>query len=143
MIPNIYVAGPSKELERCQHWIARLKQEGFCVTYDWTVPVAEFGSAGEKLEDSQLRSYVRSDLRGIDEAHILWVLAPSPDSHTIGAWFEFGYAFATFTQMGVQQRSQILVSPPVSERCLFALLPLVTECETDEEAFEAIQRWPA
>jgi hypothetical protein len=140
MIPRVYVAGASRELERCQKWIALLNGEGIRVTYDWTKPVEKYGSEGSALEAHQLRMFARNDLRGIDDADIVWVLAP--EATTVGAWVELGYAINRFTMPGYGNK-RIVISPPISARVIFARLPVVVECATDDVAFEWIQRFPA
>ncbi len=131
MIPNIYVAGASKELDRCKHWIKALADEGFRITCDWTKAVEKYGSQGDGLTDPELRMFARQDLRGVDEAHVLWVLAPQ-QSPSKGAWIEFGYALGT--------KKRIVISPPVSDSVIFAKLLTVTECKTDQDAFDWIQK---
>ena len=135
MTSSIYVAGASTEIQRAAGWIAKLTQEGFRVTYDWTKAVGEFGSYGEELRDHERRMYARSDLRGVTEANIFWLLAPV-GATTVGAWIEMGFALALVDNT----KRCIVVSPPVSEKVIFATLPAVLEFETDEAAFEQICR---
>lgn len=140
MIPSVYVAGASKELDRCTRWIQALKQEGIHVTYDWTEAVAKFGSFGTTLKDYEKRAFARADLRGVQEASLLWLLAPASTSTSVGAWIELGYALrgaGDFPDLA-PGRKKIVVSPAVSDRCIFALLPSVIEFASDEEAFRAI-----
>lgn len=135
MIPSVYVAGASKELERCKRWIAELEKTGIRVTTDWTKPVEKYGSAGLELSQPEKWFFARGNLRGIDEATLVWLLAPPLEATSVGMWIEFGYAlYAT-------NRKKILVSPPVSNRCIFATLPQVVEFATDEEVFAFIQEY--
>lgn len=132
MIPKVYVAGSSKELERCSNWIEQLQQEGIEVTYNWVPAVTRELSGEEVYRDFQLRSFARNDLRGVDEANLVWLLAPTT-SHTRGAWVEMGYALA----LG----RRIVVSPPVSTSgMIFARLQGVVECDTDELAYQWVLR---
>jgi len=138
MIPSVYLAGASKELERCQRWIQALRQEGIPITYDWTIPVTSFGSSGPALKDYEKRAFARADFRGVQEADVLWLLVPAAPS--TGAWVELGYALrgaGDFPDLR-PGRKKIVVSPPCSDRCIFALLPAVVEYASDEEAFAAI-----
>lgn len=133
MIPKVYVAGASSEIERCRKWIQRLGKEGIPITYDWTKSVEEFGSAGSGLRAHQLRMFARFDLQGVQDADLLWLLAPI-EGKTIGAWIEFGYALST----RVSGVPNILVSPPISEKVIFARLQAVREFKVDLEAFQWI-----
>lgn len=139
MIHSVYCAGASKELDRCTRWIQALQREGIHVTYDWTVSVAKFGSAGAELKDYEKRAFARADLRGVEEASVLWLLAPAPTSTSTGAWIELGFALrGAGDHPHLNDARKIVVSPPVSDRCIFALLPSVIEFASDEEAFAAI-----
>ena len=135
MIPSVYVAGVSKELERCKYWIAELEKTGIRVTTDWTKPVEKYGSSGVELSQAEKWFFARANLRGIQESDIMWLLAPPPEATSIGMWIEFGYSF--------WQVRKILISPPVSDRCIFATLPQVLEFATDEEAYKFIQEYRA
>jgi hypothetical protein len=137
MIPSIYIAGASKELARSRHWIEELSKIGFRITHDWTEAVAKYGSCGAELSAAERGFHARSDLRGIDEAHVVWLLAPPPEATSIGMWIEFGYALNT------RNKTKIVVSPPISDRCIFANLVQVIEFPNDEEAFAYIQEYRA
>lgn len=134
---NVYIAGASSEAVRAQHWIDRCKEEGLRITYDWTVPVLEHGTMGEELTQARKRFYARADLRGIEEAEVFWLLSPSPGLTTIGAWIEMGYAMAAFRHLPTRG---VVVSPPVSDRTIFAELQKVIELDSDELAFEHLLR---
>lgn len=132
MIPSVYVAGASKEFDRAKRWIDELEKTGIRVTYDWTKAVEKYGSCGSALTKSEKWFFARGDLRGIDEATFVWLLAPPVEATSIGMWIEFGYALYV-------QSKKILISPPVSDRCIFAELAQVVEYPTDEEAYAFIQ----
>lgn len=138
MITTVYVAGASAEIKRAAGWIDKLSLEGFRVTYDWTEAVSKFGSYGNTLRDHERRMYARSDLRGIAEASIFWLLVPPPGVPTTGAWVELGFALALAGHEFPVKHKRILVSPPVSESMIFATLPAVIEFEDDAKAFEWI-----
>lgn len=57
---KVYVAGASAEIDRAQRWIRELTHFGFEVTLDWTIPVAQHGSAPSEHEE-RLR-YALADL---------------------------------------------------------------------------------
>lgn len=132
MIPSVYVAGASKKLERAKHWMDELEKTGIRVTHDWTKAVEKYGSCGAELSLAEKWFFARADLRGIDEAHVVWLLAPPVEATSIGMWIEFGYALNTVGK-------KILVSPPVSDRCIFSTLAQVLEFASDDEAFAFIQ----
>ncbi len=87
---KVYVAGASAELERARRAISMLELAGFEVTFDWTAPVAEHGSAHP--DPDECRAYAQTDEDAVDESHLLWLLVPHAD--TKGAWWEAGRARA-------------------------------------------------
>lgn len=134
MIPSVYVAGASREFVRSRHWMDELEKTGIRITHDWTKTVEKYGSCGAELSPAEKWFFARADLRGIDEAHVVWLLAPPVEIVTIGMWVELGYTLGTSTV-----KKTIVVSPPVSDRCIFATLPNVLEFQSDDEAFTFIQ----
>ena len=89
---NIYVAGSSAELDRVASFIARLREAGHTITYDW--PHAIFAS-GMKANDLPVEQAVHAAIsceEGVKRADLFVLLAPV--TPTIGTWVEFGHARA-------------------------------------------------
>lgn len=143
MIPKVYVAGPSSELDRCKRWMAELESEGIPVTHDWTLAI-ERERKSTPLDEHEYRMHARRDLIAIDEATIIWILTPIA-GHTRGAWFEAGYAFANLSSPSSgfgspAPKKAIVVSPPVGAGVIFMLLPGIEEFYSDQLALEWILR---
>lgn len=132
---KIYVAGASKELERCKHWIGKCRDAGYEITHDWTAAVEKYGSGGDGLSVEDRASCARADLRGVFDANVLWLLAPPRDLGTTGSWIELGYAL----RLVEGSTRLIFVSPDVTGRVIFALLPRVWSFDSDEDAFRALR----
>lgn len=145
MIPNVYVIGASRQIVRCRHWIEQLETSGIRVVFDWTKPVEKYGSVGAGLQPSERLFFARQDLKGIDETDLIWFLTPHLDVVTYGAWLELGYAMAAapvkrrVAGAWSERAKPIVVSPPASDRLIFAGLPQFQEFANDEDAFAFIQ----
>lgn len=128
---TIYVAGASAELERAREalqWIdahgPRIKRVGM----DWVAAVDKertgAGKADHHLTDKERQHYAKGDLRGVLEAHILWLLLPPLEVHTVGLWVEFGFGLCKLNvhdALGISApRPMIIASGP--DKYLFTSL---------------------
>lgn len=86
-IERVYVAGPSAEIDRCDHMIAALDRLArgprIIVTHNWPEQVRLGGT------DATLSP---ACLAGVASADLVLVLAPTLRTGTIGAWAEMGAA---------------------------------------------------
>lgn len=95
MTRRIYVAGGSSEAKLVSDAMARLREAGWVVTSDWTVPVLARQAAGlvdASLSAEEAARHALGDMEGVRDADVFWLMAPAQKSE--GAWFECGYAFA-------------------------------------------------
>lgn len=91
----VYVAAASAELERVRAAYKLARRWGWKLTRDWTKPVATNRAKGitdESLPRVEAKVYALRNLDAIDEADLVWVLAPRKE--TKGARIELGYAMA-------------------------------------------------
>lgn len=90
-MPNLYVAGSSKELERASAAIDMARAMGWNVTVDWPAIIRDAGAA---VPDNwtQCEAVAADDMEGVRNADALWFL--NPDHCSTGAWTELGMALA-------------------------------------------------
>jgi hypothetical protein len=89
---SIYVAGGSSEAEECARMIARLREVGFKITFDWTKEVLAATVSERNLPRNTMIEAARRDLEAIDNADVFWLMIPREKS--IGSSFEFSYAWS-------------------------------------------------
>lgn len=130
MTLRVYVAGASKEPERVRAAMEAVRAAGFKITLDWLAAIEEAGAANEGLSDEDRRRYAKEDLRSVQRADVVWVLAP--ESTSTGAWVELGFALAIRDGCGWNDLA-IVVSGAARTRCIFAALA-DAEFDSDEEA---------
>jgi hypothetical protein len=88
---KIYLAGASKELDTCKHYIERLKLLGHTITHDWTKEVEANGDANPTNATLEgCRKWSNADFEGVYKANIVWLLYP--ENNSAGCWIEYGYA---------------------------------------------------
>lgn len=129
---TIYVAGASAELDLVRGYIARLRDAGHEITFDWTGEVAQWGSSAAALTEEQRRGLAKKDIDAIMAAEVFWLLVPS--AVTQGAWIELGVALTRARLRGVEEVG--FVGPVVvsgSDACIFTLLA-DKRFETHDEA---------
>ena len=139
---KVYVAGAwVEQLQRAKPTIARLQANGVHITFDWTAKEPDRanvnGDAG--LPTEERRKYAELDLKGVLDADVVWLLAPS-DKGACGSWIEFGAALATrHARIGTSQRPRplVVVSGEKWKRSIFTELADYT-FDSDEEGFEAV-----
>lgn len=91
----VYVAGASSEFQRPQKWIARLRDAGVIVPYDWTQMVEYTSRRAQKESDLHVdeRFYLAERAQSaVEDADLLWGLIPTHPNTTSGMWFEMGVA---------------------------------------------------
>lgn len=88
---RIYVAGASKEIDLCEHWIKQLRLVGHEISHDWTIDIRT-SKPDALLSYDQRRRYAIKDMSGVRSSDMVWLLVPRAES--TGAWTEFGLALA-------------------------------------------------
>ena len=125
---RVYVAGASKELDRCRGAMKMIERAGGVITLDWVAAIEAEGLANEGLDNEKRQRYARADFEGVGSADLIWLLA-SPLAST-GSWTELGIALA----LG----KTIVVSGPARERSIFCSLATF-ETDHDLEALDYIR----
>lgn len=131
---RVYVAGSSAELNRVEHWTARLIAAGITVTSTWPANVRAVGSANPRDATREQRAaWAMTCLRQVATAQLVWFLVPAVTAPTRGAWIEVG--FMRGLVHGVT-RAVCIISSGDTLQSIFCALG--DEHETDEAAFAAI-----
>lgn len=123
---RVYVAGASKEPDRCRGAMKMIERLGGVITLDWLAAIELEGAANEGLNDDKRKRYAVADLEGVESADLIWLLA-SPLA-TTGSWTELGAALI-LRRLGLGAGT-IVVSGPARERSIFAAL---ADFETDHD----------
>jgi nucleoside 2-deoxyribosyltransferase len=125
---SIYVAASSQEIDRAEHWMIRLQEEGVHVTSTWIQSIRKVGVANPADATREQRAaWAHQDADEVVLANGLWLLMPTKP--TSGAWWEFGYAFG----LG----KHLWISGPSQSRSIFTGLA-DRSFEKDAEALEDI-----
>lgn len=120
---RVYVAGASREMDRCAAAMALVRELGGTITCDWVEAIRAHGPANEGMTDEDRRSFATEDLKGVSDADVLWLLAP--EGASAGAWTELGFALAlrsTRARLDPARPMRIVVSGPASARSIFSAL---------------------
>jgi hypothetical protein len=126
-VKKIYVAGASAQIELIEIFIAKLKEAGWEITFDWTVKVREVGNASPDDPDVR-RDAALADLDGVRRAKVLWLVQPDATSTSTGAWVELGSALERRalaenhpdTPHGVGVETVFVVVSGSSKKCIFS-----------------------
>jgi nucleoside 2-deoxyribosyltransferase len=136
---NVYVATYSFPIEWAEGWMAKVRESGHRITFDWTVPVREAGS-GSPDDAGIRRAAALADLRGVESADVVWLIQPEATSTSTGAWVELGFALAHKEAAALREgakRPLIMVSGE-SKKCIFADLADMRFLSHDD-AFEYLK----
>ena len=88
---KIYVCGGSSEMDMLAERMVQLRAMGHTITHDWIATIKEVGDANPRDATHKQRvSWSGADLRGVEEADLVWVLLPANTS--FGCAFEAGFA---------------------------------------------------
>src|SRR4051812_33663234 len=122
---HVYIAASPSDLERVDHWTARLAAAGIVVVSTWPAVVRAAGAGNPRDATKEQRaSWAAADLLEVGGADLVWLLVPAKPS--FGAGFECGYASHGPVRAG-------LVSSGDTRSSIFTALG--HEFDTDEEAF--------
>jgi hypothetical protein len=129
---KIYVAGASSEIETARGWMKRLREAGFEVTVDWPTMIDQGGGVANDLPGEAARKAAWTDLRGVSDAEIFWMLVPEVE--TKGAWIELGYALSESVVVFMSGRIGFV------KKCIFATLTEAVEAMSSEQAHKTAFR---
>lgn len=112
----IYIAGSSRQIERAKAAARALAKEfpggEVTITHRWWDIVEKVGEANPV--DAQFHErmcWAADDLKGVEDADVVWLLMPPKELPCIGAYWEAGYADA----LGID----LVISGPDLERTIF------------------------
>lgn len=88
---RVYVAGSSADLDFVRFVMAELESAGLTVVHDWVKIIEDRGEANPRVSKAEAFKYAQADLDGVAAADIVVLVTPL-SGHTIGAWWECGYA---------------------------------------------------
>jgi hypothetical protein len=139
---KIYVAGASSEIDRAEKWMNACREAGIEVVSTWPKVIREVGSANPMEASREDRAmWAAVDLGEVAHSSVFWLLLP--ESTTIGAWIEYGYALflgaaaEEARNLGVPNAPVFRILTSSKEKSIFtALVPNFT---TDEEAFASLK----
>lgn len=121
---KIYLAGASQEHEQASQFMAKLREIGHVITHDWTESIREHGSGNDHKVNHGTRAYHSDkDLGGIEDAEAFWLVCPSEENSTKGAWVELGYALA-YLRLLRRVRKMIVVVSGFHGQCIFTSLAM-------------------
>lgn len=117
---KIYVASGLENIARAKEIIARLRSEGFEITYDWTVH-------GRLYDQDALRNVAMLEESGVRNCDTILVVLPGSS----GTHFEFGLARAL-------DKKIILLEEVEVKQSSFYYLPGILKVKTEEDAVAMI-----
>lgn len=129
---RVYLAGPSRELGRVQHYASQLEQSGaVTIMYRWWIDfLAEGGNDAELSRDMQ-QCYARKSRGSVLASDLLWALWP--DSRSDGAVWE--------TAMALEHHVPVVITGRCSTWCNFtALEGIFRDVEDRVGLHEVLQR---
>lgn len=126
---RIYVAGKAEQWVKVRDIQDFLIGEGHRITYDWTKAVANNGPLGG--DDAYRRVCAEEDVRGVEEAHGVIILADSKELY--GTMVEMGIAIA--------ECIPVLILGSIPRDSVFFYLELVTKQPPGGSMNLAIRRW--
>lgn len=100
MKAKIYVAAPSRDLDRYRAFVDRARERGLEVTYDWAALIVEAqrqGLTDATITEDYARTAALADATGVRDCSVLVLLAPRSGEITVGAWVELGIALGLRT----------------------------------------------
>lgn len=138
---DVYVAGSSRDLERAERVIAALRAiPGVIVPVDWPAMMREHGP-DEGLTPEQRHRFALEDAVGAEQAYVLVLLRPTPETPTAGAWVEFGIAIGASRARFPLGHVAMVIIAGKGTACIFdALVSPESVVDTDDEAIEIVRR---
>ena len=149
MSKRIYVAGASSNIDQIEHYIKKLQDAGWTISFDWTAPVRQVGDASP--DDPKIRrDAALADLQGVGTADVVWLLQPDATSTSTGAWVELGAALTrreiylllhenSSHEVNFPIKDVTVVASGLSKKCIFTDLSDY-RFHGHDEAFEFINK---
>ena len=130
---SIYVAASSHEIDRAERCMAALRAAGIIVTSTWPTTIRNVGDANPMTATREQRyPWADGDIAEVNGASGFLLLMPQKASQ--GAFFEFGFAFAS--------EKVTWVSGPNQGASIFTALANHHH-DTDEEAIASVINFAA
>jgi nucleoside 2-deoxyribosyltransferase len=130
---SIYVAASSHEIDRAEQCMAALRKAGVIVTSLWPTTIRDVGDANPRDASlGQRYEWADADIAQVNSAAGFLLLMPQKAS--MGAAFEFGFAFAS--------EKVTWVSGPNQSASIFTALAHY-HYDTDEAAIESVVNFAA
>lgn len=121
---RIYVASAVEQMTLVEHYVGRLKESGFEMSYEWTPDVRANGFKPDvHLTQTTRRFIAKMDAKGVEDADTVWVLTPTVKHVGCGMWVELGIAIAL--------KKRLIVSGALCRRTVFT--ELAEACFEDHE----------
>jgi len=108
MSKAIYVAASSRELDLAERCMAELRKHGWTIAEDWCANMRRVGVPDHELTVEEQRGHARRNTGALRRSDVLWLLVPSRETPSDGAWFELGYVQAL--DDALPHRRRIVVS---------------------------------
>lgn len=139
---NVYVAGASSEIDRCEGFMKRLRVAGVTVVSTWPQVIRKVGAANPMGAPRQDRAgWAAGDLSELSAANVFCFLLPN-GKVSEGALVEYGYAtcFAAVArearEAGVSGAPKFQIMVVGKETSIFTAL--APHYATEDDAFDAI-----
>lgn len=90
---KVYISSGSSEAETAAHYVAKLREAGIQITFDWSAKVLESRAAGNAdqigrvdhvLSDNERKIAKAADLTAVMDADIFWYIVPKRASFGAG-----------------------------------------------------------
>ncbi len=91
---KLYLCGASSEIDLVESYMAKLRAAGRSITLDWCAAIRASARSDHELDHEERRAHAATDLEGVRNARIVWLLAPTPPNVSTGCWVECGHAIA-------------------------------------------------
>jgi hypothetical protein len=126
---KVYVAGSSKEIDRAEFWIKKLRGVGIVVTSTWPEVVRSVGQNNphDRTVD-QYKQWAEKDFGEVEAADVFWLHLPV--TQTIGAYIELGYAHRAAKFIAMSGVHKPIFTPALAS----------VHGENDEDIFDVLHR---
>lgn len=121
---KIYIAGSSKDIDRCERMVSAVRALGIDITVDW-VAIMRASPPDSACDADHLAKCARDDIRGVKEADIVWVVGPSVSRPSTGCWGELTAALALGKPVLYSEPPADALtgqSAPTPQFCIFTVL---------------------
>ncbi len=117
MTITLYVAGASKEIDRCEAFMRAAQALGFELTYDWVSIMRQAPAPDGELDEAILRAIGTSEIDAVLESELFVLLHPQPGSQSTGCWTELGAILAVKRLQFATFRNRVVCEPAIVAVC--------------------------